>query len=346
VSEYDGPEVVGVDLHRRRSVIVRQSASGERLGVRRIVNDPAGLMAEIGKAGPSPRVVLEATYGWYWAADALAEAGAEVHLAHPLGVKGFTYRRVKNDVRDASDLADLLRMGRLPESWIAPPAVRELRELVRHRIKLVHWRSGLKAGVHAVLAKQGVLLPVSDVFGVRGRRLLMQARLDAPYRARVNSLCRLIEACDWEIDLAAKLVSQRLAHDPGYRVIQQLPGVGPVLAAVMVAEIGEVTRFTSARHLCSWAGLTPKHRESDTRVHRGRVTKQGSPLLRWAAIEAVQKIPADAGWLVCTRATIAERRGKQIATVAVARKLLTLVFYGLRDGHIRALQQQQQKAVG
>ena len=346
VSECDGSQVVGVDLHRRRSVIVRQSESGERLGVRRMVNDPAELMAEVSKAGPSPRVVLEATYGWYWAADALAEVGAEVHLAHPLGVKGFTYRRVKNDVRDASDLADLLRLGRLPESWIAPPAVRELREVVRHRAKLVQWRSGLKASVHAVLAKQGVQLPVSDVFGVRGRLLLAQARLDKPYRARVNSLCRLIEACTWEIDLATQLVTQRLAHHDGYRVIQQLPGVGPVLAAVFIAEIGDVHRFTSARHLCSWAGLTPKHRESDTKVHRGRLTKQGSPLLRWAAIEAVQKMPADAGWLVSTRTAIAARRGRQIATVAVARKLLTLIFYGLRDGHIRALHQPHQTVAG
>jgi transposase len=284
-------------------------------------------------------VVLEATYGWYWAVDALAEAGAEVHLAHPLGVKGFSYRRVKNDVRDASDLADLLRMGRLPESWIAPPEVRELRELVRHRIKLVQWRSGLKASVHAVLAKQGVLLAVSDVFGVRGRRLLAAAPLDAAYRWRVEALCRLIDTVTVEIEAAAEWITARLADHAGYRVIQQLPGVGPVLAAVLVAEIGDVTRFSSARHLCSWAGLTPRHRESDTKVHRGRVTKQGSPLLRWAAIEAVQKMPADAGWLVCTRTAIAERRGRQIATVAVARKLLTLIFYGLRDGHIRALQQ-------
>ena len=82
---------------------------------------------EIARAGKSPKVVLEATYGWYWAADTLAAAGAEVHLAHPLGVKAFTYRRVKNDERDSADLADLLRMGRLPEAWIAPHEVRELR---------------------------------------------------------------------------------------------------------------------------------------------------------------------------------------------------------------------------
>src|SRR6478672_3625331 len=94
----------------------------------------------------------------YWAVDALQAAGATVHLAHPLGVKGFRYRRVKNDVRDAGDLADLLRMNRLPEAWIAPPATRELRELVRYRAKLVAIRSGLKAQVHAVLAKAGVLI--------------------------------------------------------------------------------------------------------------------------------------------------------------------------------------------
>ncbi|MFL6112921.1 MAG: transposase, partial [Catenulispora sp.] len=95
--------------------------------------------------------------------------GATVHLAHPLGVKGFTYRRVKNDVRDAADLADLLRMDRLAEAYVAPAAVRELRELVRHRAKLVAVRSGPKAGVHAVLAKQGVHLAVTDLFGVGGR---------------------------------------------------------------------------------------------------------------------------------------------------------------------------------
>lgn len=95
-------------------------------------------------------MVLEATYGWYWAADTLAAAGAEVHLAHPLGVKGFACRRVKNDVRDAADLADLLRMGRLPEAWIAPDQVRELRELTRYRVKLVRIRD---AGKMASLRK-------------------------------------------------------------------------------------------------------------------------------------------------------------------------------------------------
>ena len=141
MNEYDGKQFVGIDLHRQRSVIVRQSESGEQLSAVRIVNDPVALQLQLDDAGADPEVVLEATYGWYWAVDVLQAHGAQVHLAHPLGVKGFRYRRVKNDVRDAGDLADLLRMGRLPESWIAPPQTRELRELVRYRAKLVAIRS-------------------------------------------------------------------------------------------------------------------------------------------------------------------------------------------------------------
>ena len=87
------------------------------------------------------------------------------------------------------------------------------------------------------------------------------------------------------------MIADLLAGDRGYQVIQQLPGIGPVLAAVITAEIGDVTRFRTAAQLCSWAGLTPRHRESDIKVTRGHVTKQGSRLLRWAVIEAIQRAP-------------------------------------------------------
>ena len=113
--------------------------------------------------------MVEATCGWYGAADVLAEC-AELHLAHPLGMKGITSRRrVKNDVKDAVLLADLLRLGSLPEAWVAPPGLRELRELVRYRGKLVQIRSGLKAQVHAVMAKEGVLPERVDMFGPGGQ---------------------------------------------------------------------------------------------------------------------------------------------------------------------------------
>jgi transposase len=336
VDEYDGRQYVGIDLHRRRSVIVRMTPDGQRLGgAVRIDNDRFELARHVASWGESPEVVLEATYGWYWAADVLADAGAIVHLAHPLGVKGFAYRRVKNDERDAADLADLLRMGRLPEAWIAPPAVRGLREAVRHRCKLVALRSGLKAQVHAVLARQGVLLATSDLFGDTGRRMLEKAQLDAPFHARVTSLLRLIDAFGFEIDTVTKRVTAHLSHDRGWRAVQAIPGVGPVLAAVFVAEIGDVTRFPGPGRLCSWAGMTPRHRESDTKVHRGRITKQGNNLVRWAAVEAVQRVRL--GPLAHKKAALTVKRGTNIAKVAAARELLTLVYYGLRDGHIRCL---------
>lgn len=223
----------------------------------------------------------------------LEACGARVHLAHPLGVKGWATRRVKNDRLDAAGLADLLRMKRLPEAWIAPPHLRQLRELVRYRAKLVALRSGLKSQVHAVLAKEGVAVPMSDLFGKAGLQLLDDLRLATAYRMRVDSLLELIDAYDHEVYFFSDAIAARLRHHPGYQVIQQIPGVGPTFAAIFVAEIGDVHRFARPGQLACWAGLTPRHRESDSTVHRGAITKQGSRLVRWAAVEAVQRLPHD-----------------------------------------------------
>jgi transposase len=243
---------------------------------------------------------------------------------------------VKNDVRDASDLADLLRMGRLPEAWIAPPPTRELRELVRHRAKLVALRSGCKCEVHAVLAKLGIQVPMSDLFTEAGLDLLVQVDAPAPFVARIQSLERLIDVLDQEVEVFARLARGKLVADPGYRAVQTIPGIGPVLAAVFVAEIGDVHRFPTAAHLTSWAGLTPKHRESDIHVRRGRITKQGSRLVRWAAVESVKQLGPHTG-VGPLRERVADRRGRNIGSVAAARRQLEHVYYALRDGHVRAL---------
>src|SRR5690348_18224291 len=109
-----------MDLHRRRSVLVRMTETGEHLETVRISNDAEYLREVMSRAGEAPEVVLEATYGWYWAADTLAELGAHVHLAHPLGVKMFSYRRGKDDQPAAWGLGDRLRVGRLPQARAAP----------------------------------------------------------------------------------------------------------------------------------------------------------------------------------------------------------------------------------
>lgn len=327
---------VGVDLHRRRSVIVVLDADGTELWTKRIDNDPLTLGLEIERAGPEPEVVLEATWGWYWAADVISEAGGRVHLAHPLGIKGFENRRVKTDRVDARLLADLLRMGMLPESWIAPEDVRYQRELVRYRRKLSQLRAGLKAQVHAVLGKEGLMAPVNHMWGPGGSVWLDQTEMADAYETRVRSLRRLIKLYDTEITKLDARIADMFKDDEGYRVIQQLNGVGPVLAAIFCAELGDAERFRSAKAVCSWAGLTPRHRESDTTVHRGSITKQGSGLVRWAAVEAISKNHGDDPIKEHYR-RVSERRGRNKGRVAAARKLLTLVYYGLRDGEIRSL---------
>jgi transposase len=332
-------QYVGIDLHRRRSVIVRMDENGETLERVRMDNDPIALALEIAKAGPDPEVVLEATYGWYWAADVLEAEGARVHLAHPLGVKAFSYQRVKNDAADARQLADLLRMGRLPEAWVAPPQTRELRELIRYRAKLVSLTTGLKSQAYSVFAKEGVRVPVSDLFGARGQRLMDDVSLAPAYERRVTSLRSLARCFDREVGVLNRDIRSQLVTVPGYWAIQDLCGVGPVLAAVFIAEIGDAARFANPRRLCSWAGLTPRHRESDEVVHRGHITKQGSRLVRWAAVEAAQKIKVGSKHHADFH-RIAAGRGDKIARVAIARKILTLVYYGLRDGEIRCLQKE------
>jgi transposase len=325
---------VGIDLHRRRSVIVHKDSDGKLLETVHLDNDPAAFAAELKKAGEHPEVILEACYGWYWLADLLQDLGANVHLSHPLG-NAWGNRRVKNDERDAEDLVDLYRLGRLAEAWIAPPKLRELRELVRYRAKLVSLRSGLKAQVHAVLAKEGVAVPMTDLFGLAGNVLLSSVKLGSAYATRVCSLRQLIDVLDDEVAALEDEVATYLSGEKGYEVIQLIPGVGPVLAAVFCAEIGDVTRFSSPDKLSSWAGLTPRHRESDVKVVRGHITKQGSRLVRWAAVEAAKRQGA---FQAERYESIVARRGSaRIARVALARHLLTLVYYGLRDGEIRCL---------
>lgn len=331
-------QYVGIDLHRRSATIVRMSPDGDVLSCRKIVSQPLELVEAMAEAGEAPEVVLESTYGWYWAADVLEELGANIHLAHPLG-NNWGNRRVKNDERDAKDLAAMLRLGRLAEGWIAPPEVRELRELVRYRFSLVGHRTSVKAQIHGVMAKNGILPARREMWGPGGNAQLdsLAEVLPEAYALRLQSLREFLEIYDDELVMLDDHIHHQLKDDAGYRAILNINGVGRVLGAIFVAEIGDVTRFSGPEKLCSWAGLTPKHRESDDKVQRGPITKQGSPLVRWAAIEAISKYRGGEK-LREDFHRIAERRGKFKARVAVARKLLTLVFYGLRDGEVRCLE--------
>jgi transposase len=331
---------VAVDLHRRRSVVLGRDDNDEELPWVRFANEPDRLVEAARAYGEHPDVAIEATYGWYGAVDALQAAGATVHLVAPAQVAAFEGRRVKNDVADCRLLVDLLRVGVLPEAWIAPPACRDLRELVRYRAKLVGLRSGLKAQIHAVFAKCGVQTSHPHLFDTLGGLALLDHliadRLDGGFAARARSLRTLIDRLSDQIDTIAALIDGQLAQHTGYQAVRTIPGVGPVVAGVFIAEIWDVSRFPSAAHLASWAGLTPRHRESDTKIRRGRITKQGDALVRWAAVQAAHRT---SGHLAEWRDGLAARRGvKHVATVAVARKIVTLAYYAMRDGRIRCLE--------
>ena len=328
---------VGIDLHRNRSHVAVIDEHGELSLSRRIVNDRETFLELLGGLGSDTSVAVEATYGWEWLAELLEDAGYDVHLAHPLRTRAIAAARVKTDAVDAKTLAHLLRADLLPEAYVAPRELRDLRELLRHRIALTAMRSALKNRVHAILAKHGITRQHSDLFGKGGRQFLGELELREPPRRRLDSLLALIDDFDREIEQTTKEIDQRARADDRVDVLCQIRGVGRYTAMLIIAEVGEIERFPDARHLCAWAGLTPTVRSSDGKARLGHISRQGSPALRWALVEAAQKCTTGGGPLRETFERIAKRRGRKVAKVAVARHILTLSYYGLRDGEIRCL---------
>jgi transposase len=328
---------VGIDLHKRRSQIAALDERGRKVLSRRIDNDPATFLGLLREIDGESKVALEATYGWEWLADVLEEAGYELHLAHPLRTKAIASARVKTDSVDALTLAHLLRADLLPEAYIAPRELRDLRDLLRQRVALTQMRSALKNRVHALIARQGIRHEQTDLFGKAGFEFLSGLELREPPRRRLDSLLALI--CDFDREIAATTleIDQRARRDDRVDVLCQIRGVGPYTAMLVIAEIGDINRFRKARKLCAWAGLTPTVRSSDGKARLGHISRQGSRPLRWALVEAAQHSVRGGGPLRDDFERIAKRRGRKIAKVAVARKILTLCYYGLRDGEIRCL---------
>jgi len=322
---------LGVDLHRNLSHVVALDGAGEVVLERRFGNSRSEFQRVFGELEPEPiEVVFEATYGWSWFADLLADAGVPGHMAHPLATKAIASGRVKNDAVDARTLAHLLRTDLLPEAWIAPPDVREARRLVRMRVSLVRMRSRLKAQVHALCADAGVPVPASDLFGRRGRELLGEIGLRPVSASRLAAALRLIDDLGREISEADRELVRVYRGDDRVRRLTPIPGIGFLTATTIIAEVGDITRFRSPDRLASWAGLTPTERSSADHTRRGHITKQGSRWLRWAMVEAAVRV-GDAPDLHRFADPIADRRGIKIARVALAHRLLTLAFYALRD---------------
>jgi transposase len=201
--------------------------------------------------------------------------------------------------------------------------------LLRHRAALVRVATALKCRVHAVLADRGVGVQ-EQLWGPTGRVFLAELALPAVQRAIVADCLALIDAIS---PLVARLERDLVAGarpDPRVQALQALPGIGPITAMTLVAEIGDIARFPTARKLCAWAGLTPAVRNSDRKVRHGHITKMGSPWVRFVLQEAAQRAKTRPPFATFYAKTAA-RRGKHIATVAVARKLLARSFHLLTE---------------
>jgi transposase len=232
---------VGIDLHRKRSHVAVIDDQGRELRSRRVINDGQTILALLAEIDGDCRVALEATYGWEWLADVLEDGGYELHLAHPLRTKAIASARVKTDAVDARTLAHLLRADLLPEAYIAPRELRDLRDLLRQRVVLTHMRSALKNRVHALIARQGVQREHADLFGAGGRRFLAELELRPEPRQRLQTLLRLIADFDREIDALAREIDQRAKHDARVDVLCQIYGIGRYLGMLIVAEIGDTS---------------------------------------------------------------------------------------------------------
>ena len=320
---------VGLDLHRRRTQVAVMDEGGHELFNRNVPNNPARLSDVLCGAEPGTPVVFEAAYGWSWLAELLQGMGMDVHLAHARSCKAIAYARLKNDRVDARTLAHLLRTDLLPEAWIAPRPVKELRMVLRHRASLVRQRTLLKSRVRAVLADRGIDAPAA-LWDGPGRRWLAQVELPTVERQVVEDVCGLLDAIELPIARLERQIKQLAKPDPRVEALQRQYGVGLLTAMTLVSEIGDISRFPDARKLCAWAGLTPKFRNSDMTVHHDQITKQGPVAVRFVLVEAAQmaklRPPFDEVY-----DSIRRRRGRQIATVAIARRLLAQSFHILKE---------------
>src|SRR5215469_12249052 len=316
---------VGIDVHRKRSQVAVVGQDGRVQLNRNVVNGSPSMLGLLGGLPTGSPVAFEAAFGWGWLAGLLEDYGFEAHMVHPLRCKAIASARLKNDRVDAAILAQLLRADLLPEAWIAPAKVRQLRALIRHRISLVRLGTQLRNRIHAVAADHGYDRSASYWTGP-GRGWLAELDLPAASREIVTDCLAVIDGLAPVTDRIDGELHQHAKGDPRVKVLRTLPGVGEFTALVMPAEIGDITRFGGARKLASWAGLTPTVRGSDRTVRHGHISKQGSAWLRWALNQAAQTAKRSPDF-AASYAAIATRRGKKTATIAIARKLLTRAYH-------------------
>jgi transposase len=322
---------VGVDLHHRFCYMTALDSRGRQLNAQAVPNEAAALQAYFRQFRKPVQVAVEACSFWPAFRAAVGQQ-VEVRLVHSLRVKAIAAAKLKNDRVDSATLAHLLRCDLLPQAWMADEETRGLRQQVRLRATLVRQRTRLKNQVHAILHQQGLRHRFTDLFGRAGRQWLQQAPLPAVAQKAVSTYVELIDHFNLQIEQQDRAVQQFTRSEERAKWLMTIPGIGAYSAMMLLAEIGTIKRFANKRALSNYAGLVPWVRESADKRRSGGITRVGSPWLRWIMVEAAQTAvrtsPAVAGYFQ----RLSRRKHRNVAIVAVARKLLVAVWALLQHG--------------
>jgi len=326
--------VMGLDQHRAQIAAEWIDTDSGEIGRARISPALRGDVRRFFKrfAGQRLEVALEATTGWRFVAEELRAVGAEVHLAEPAetAARRGNKKRAKTDRADARHLRELLMIGRLPESWIPPDHLLDLRAQVRLRHMLIDQRGEWQQRIQAVLYHHG--FPQRNGLLTTENRAWLEA-LELPPSAHelITVVLEMIDALDAQsapITRALRLYARR---QTGCKALMKHYGIGELTAIAILAELGDARRFSSSRHAVRYAGLDITVHHSDQRRAPGHLSRQGPPALRWALFEAAQAArrpgSPDRGYYE----QAAERLGGNRACLALARKLLKKSFHTLRE---------------
>jgi len=320
---------LGVDLHKKSCWVTVLDADGHQLESRKLGTEKWELLEYFGKVRQPAALAVEATFNWYYFLNVIEPLGLELHLVHPWKTRAIASARIKHDKLDSRVLAELLRTGFLAEAWIAPRPVREQRQLLRYRVHTVQWATRAKNCIHGVLNRNGIRSPLGSPFGPRGRAFIAEAELPETDRWEVKGQLARLDLLGEQLRELDREIRKRSEASPIAQALEEIPGVGPFIASLLIAEIGDVRRFPTAKHLASYTGLVPSLYASGEHRWGGPITKQGSAILRWALVQAAHRAalsPRFQGFYQRHR----QRHGAGKATVALARKLAVIAYYRWR----------------
>jgi transposase len=326
---------VGLDLSRTRLDVHVMNQTGTSVAVTTAAPDVGGLTSlayRLGQLGQPVTAVIESMNGARFIHDQLELRGWTVEIADAVKVKGFAPLACKTDKIDAWVLAELSRRDLVPAIWLPGPGVRANRERARWRLHLVRHRTALKNRIHATLLAFGHPCPVSDLFGAAGRRLLDGLRLPEPWAGDVVAALRLIDLLDGEIDEVEAALRREGAEHRYVPTLMTAPGIGWVLGYTIAAEIGDISRFPTAKKLVGYTGLCPAVDQSGGHDWRGSLAKNGPKYLRWALIEAAThaaRHPVYRDRYQRTKTRLGRQRGPSIARVDIARRLTEAIWHML-----------------